>query len=98
MLDRVFTPGEQDVTHFFFPTRSIPFENACQLEDPNNNDYIEAHKQTDKDKKRFEKWLDYVNANNKGGNPVSPNKFEFSVMLERAKTSKSASTVVDGRG
>lgn len=89
--DRVLTPGGTDVTHIFFPTRSIPYENASQLEDPNNYDRIEAHKETDKDREKLKKWLNYINANTRG-NPFSSSKFEFSVILERVDTSKPAFT------
>ena len=46
ILVRVSNPSEDDevVTHLFFPTRSIPYKNACQLEDRENADCIEARR------------------------------------------------------
>lgn len=91
---RVSNPGEDEevITHVFFPTRSIPFENASQLEDRKNADYIKARRETDGDTRELKRWLNFVNENNKGENPVSAGMFEFSVLKDRVKTSKSAFT------
>ena len=92
-LVRVSDPKGRDVTHMFFTIRSIDYTNACQLEDPANDDYKKASTQTAEDEGKLEKWLNYVNANKRREEPVGPDMFDFSFMKDRYESSEFAFTV-----
>ncbi|KAJ3817004.1 hypothetical protein F5880DRAFT_1734978 [Lentinula raphanica] len=73
-------PESGRVTHIFFPIRFIPFTSERQFDDPTHPDYPIAHEETEKDKAKLERWLDYINTKNGGEHRIGADQFEFAVM------------------
>ncbi|KAJ3974265.1 hypothetical protein EV361DRAFT_661715 [Lentinula raphanica] len=75
-------PEEENITHIFFPIRFIPFKSRRQLNDPTHPDYPTAHEETEKDKGKVERLLNYIHATNGGEHRISADVFEFAVMKD----------------
>ncbi|KAJ3774496.1 hypothetical protein FB446DRAFT_728674 [Lentinula raphanica] len=73
-------PESGRVTHIFFPIRFIPFTSERQFDDPTHPDYPIAHEETEKDKAKLERWLDYINTKHGGEHRITADQFEFAVM------------------
>ncbi|KAJ3755823.1 hypothetical protein EV360DRAFT_85549 [Lentinula raphanica] len=79
---RASDPEEENITHIFFPIRFIPFKSRRQLDDPTHPDYPTAHEETEKDKGKVERLLNYIHATNGGEHRISADVFEFAVMKD----------------
>ncbi|KAJ3817005.1 hypothetical protein F5880DRAFT_134995 [Lentinula raphanica] len=79
---RASDPEEENITHIFFPIRFIPFKSRRQLNDPTHPDYPTAHEETEKDKGKVERLLNYIHATNGGEHRISADVFEFAVMKD----------------
>ena len=55
----------------------VPYRTKGQL-----NAFVTAAVPTEEDKAKPTSWLDYLNRKNSGGNPVSPDNFEFAVLKD----------------
>ncbi|KAJ3717811.1 hypothetical protein EV361DRAFT_661681 [Lentinula raphanica] len=79
---RALDPEVDKLTHIFFPIRFIPFKSNRQLNDPTHPDYPIAHEETEKDKAKLERWLNYIHTKYGGEHRMSADQFEFTVMKD----------------
>ncbi|KAJ3717813.1 hypothetical protein C8R42DRAFT_152939 [Lentinula raphanica] len=71
-----------NITHIFFPIRFIPFKTRRQLNDPTHPEYVIAHEETEKDKRKLQSLLNYIHAHNGGEHRMNADLFEFAVMKD----------------